>query len=283
LDYREFGKTGFKVSSIGMGTYYGVMSRVFAGAVGHRSAENDKLKVLRRGIELGMNLIDTAEVYGTEELVGEAINGQKRDDLFIATKVWPSHLHYDDVLRSASSSLTKLKLAFVDLYQIHWPDGRIPIKETMRAMDRLVDEGKVRYVGVSNFSVAQTKEAQEALSKHDLASNQVEYSLLARGIEEDLLPYCKSSGIAVLAYRPLAHGALANPSGRLESVMKEISRAHNGRTSAQIALNWLLTRGENVFPIPRASRLEHVMEDAGASGWRLGEGEVSALLGATRQ
>ncbi len=283
MDYREFGKTGFKASSIGMGTYYGVISSVFSGAVGHQRIGNDKVAALKKGIELGMNLIDTAEVYQTEELVAEAIHGEKRDELFVATKVWPSHLHYDDVLRSASSSLSKLRLTYVDLYQIHWPNGKIPVKETMRAMERLVDEGKVRSIGVSNFSVAQTKEAQEALSKRDLASNQVEYNLCARDIEEDLLPYCRLNGIAVLAYRPVAHGSLANPGSRLESVMDDVSKAHGGKTKAQISLNWLLTKGENVFPIPRASRVEHVVEDAGASGWRLDDGEVSALLAAARR
>jgi diketogulonate reductase-like aldo/keto reductase len=280
LDYREFGRTSFKASSIGMGTYYGVMSRVFSGDARQQHFQKDKLMALRKGIELGMNLIDTAEVYQTEELVGEAVQGQNRDELFVATKVWSSHLHYEDVLRSAGASLSKLGLNYVDLFQIHWPNDKIPIGETMRAMERLIVEGKVRFIGVSNFSVAQTKEAQEALSKHDLTSNQVEYSLLARDIEDDLLPYCKSNGVAVLAYRPVAHGSLANPGGKLESVMNDVAMSHGGKTKVQVALNWLLARGENIFPIPRASRIEHVVEDAGAAGWRLDQSEVSRLLAA---
>ena len=280
LDYHEFGGTSFKVSCIGMGTYYGVLSGAFSGATGRQQFWDEKAAALKKGIELGMNLIDTAEVYQTEKLVGEVIRNERRDEMFIATKVWSSHLHYDDMLKSARASVSKLELTYVDLYQIHWPNGKIPIGETMRAMEKLVDEGKIRFIGVSNFSTAQTKEAQESLSKHRLISNQVEYNLMTRDVERDLLPYCKSNGIAVLAYRPLAHGSLTKPNGRLGVTMEEISKRHERKTPAQIALNWLLARRENVFPIPRASRLEHVVEDAGATGWSLDEGEVTALLAA---
>jgi len=276
MEYRDFGRTGFKVSCVGMGTYYGVLTSMLPGVARGRT-DNDQVIALRKGIELGMNLIDTAEAYQTEEVVAEAIRGLKRDELFIATKVWPSHLHHDDVLKSANASLSKLNSKYIDLYQIHWPNSKVPIRETIGAMEELLGDGKVRQIGVSNFSVEQMKEAQEALSKHDLASNQVEYNLLARSVEVDVLPFCKSNGIAVLAYRPLGRGVLARPNGVLKPLIEEISRKHDGRTPAQIAVNWLLARCDSVFPIPRASSVEHVVEDAGATGWKPDEDEVYAL------
>jgi diketogulonate reductase-like aldo/keto reductase len=277
MEYRTFGRTGYKVSSIGMGTYYGVLTRFLPASADRPRPSDGRVAALKKGIELGMNLIDTAEAYQTEGIVSEAIRGLKRDDLFIATKVWPSHLHRDDVLKSADASLSNLRSTYIDLYQIHWPNGKIPIRETMGAMEKLVNDGKVRQIGVSNFSVAQMKEAQEALSKCDLASNQMEYSLMARDIEAEVLPFCKENDIALLAYRPVAHGALAEPKGGLKLLIEDISRKHGGRTPAQIALNWLLTRGDNVVPIPRASRIEHVVEDAGATGWQLDQEEISSL------
>jgi len=277
MEYREFGKARAKVSAIGMGTYYDVLGLAEARILGAPLAREDKVAALRKGIELGINLIDTAEVYGTEPLVAEAIKGHEREELFIATKVSPHHLRYDDVLRAAQGSLERLQSRYIDLYQVHWPNPRVPILETMRAMEKLVDEGKVRYLGVSNFPLPLMKGAEEALSRHELASNQVEYNLKVRDIEADLLPYCDRNGIAVIAYRPVAHGALANPSGRLREVMDDISREHRGKTPAQIALNWLLNKGKVVFPIPRASRSERALENAGAVDWSLDAEDIRRL------
>ena len=276
-DYREFGRTKVKLSAIGMGTYYDVSWIMSSRLLSHREGREEKIAALKRGIELGINLIDTAEMYDTEPLVAEAIHGHKRDALFIATKVWSTHLKYNQVLKAAQRSLAKLQCDYIDLYQIHWPNPMVPIKETMKAMERLVDDGKVRHIGVSNFSLSQLKEAEEALSKHELASNQVQYSLKVRKIEDDLLPYCERNNIAILAYRPVAHGALANPSGKLKTVMDEISRKHHGKTPAQIALNWLVNKSKIVFPIPRASRPERVVENVGAVGWNLDQDDLLKL------
>jgi len=260
-----------------MGTYYDVSWIMASRLFSHREGREDKVAALKRGIELGINLIDTAEMYDTETLVAEAIRGCKRDALFIATKVWSTHLRYNQVLKAAERSLAKLQCDYIDLYQIHWPNPIVPIKDTMRAMEKLVDEGKVKYIGISNFSLSQMKEAEAALSKHELASNQVQYSLVARKIETDLLPYCDRNNIAVLAYRPIAHGALANPSGKLSEIVDEISRKHGGKTPAQIALNWLVNKSKMVFPIPRASRPERVMENMGTVGWNLDSGDLIKL------
>ncbi|MCP8312507.1 MAG: aldo/keto reductase, partial [Candidatus Methylarchaceae archaeon HK02M1] len=277
MEYREFGRAKIKVSTIGMGTYYDILWIATSYILSYQLSKEDKITALKKGIELGINLIDTAEIYETESLIAEAIKDYKRDELFITTKVSPTHLKYEKVLKAAQRSLEKLQCSYIDLYQIHWPNPLVSIKETMRAMENLVDEGKVRYIGVSNFSLSQTKDAEEALSKHELVSNQVEYSLKVRKIEVDMLPYCDSNNIVILAYRPVAHGALANPSGRLKVAMNEISQKHGGKTPAQIALNWLLNKSEVVFPIPRASKLKRVMENAGAVGWRLDSKDLTKL------
>jgi diketogulonate reductase-like aldo/keto reductase len=171
-----------------MGTYYDASWIAASRLSGHQQGREDKIAALRSGIELGINLTDTAEIYETELLVAEAIKGYRRDALFIATKVWSTHLKYDQVLKAAQRSLERLQCSYIDLYQIHWPNPLVSIKETMKAMETLVDDGKVRYIGVSNYSLSQTKQAEEALSEYELISKQVEYSLKVREIEADLLP-----------------------------------------------------------------------------------------------
>ena len=277
MEYRDFGRTKVKVSAIGMGTYYDVSWTMASRLLSHRQGREDKIAALKSGIEIGINLIDTAEMYDTEPLVAEAIRGFNRDAVFIATKVWSTHLKYQQVLKAAKRSLEKLQCSYIDLYQIHWPNPLVPIKDTMRAMEKLVDDGTIRYIGVSNFSLSQMKEAAEALSKHELVSNQVEYSLKVRKIEDGVLQYCDRNSIVVLAYRPLAHGTLANPSGKLKTVEDEISRKHHGKTPAQIALNWLVNKSKIVFPIPRASRPERIIENMGALGWNLDPDDLTRL------
>jgi diketogulonate reductase-like aldo/keto reductase len=228
---------------------------------------------LRVGVSLGARLIDTAEMYGTEEEVGRAVEGLT--DVLIATKVSAHHLHHDDVIRAAEASLRRLKVKTIDLYQVHWPNSRIPIQETMRAMEELVKAGKIRYVGVSNFSVPELEEAREALASGEIVSNQVEYSLLSREIEADILPYCARERITVIAYSPLARGRLA--SGRDEGTrfLERIGEKY-GKTASQVALNWL-TSQDGVVVIPKANSVEHVREDVGASGWRLSSNDFDAI------
>ena len=153
----------------------------------------------------------------------------------------------------------------MDLYQVHFPNARVPIEETMGAMEEMKDKGKLLSIGVSNFSLQQTKDANAALKKSQLASNQVQYSLVHREIEADLLPYCESNKISIICYYPLGHGKLtgAGPRSKMEAICKSYSK-----TPAQVALNWLVS-GRNVFAIPRASRAEHVRENLGASGWEM--------------
>jgi len=269
MEYHEFGNTGFKVSDVGMGTYYGASHLAISLVLRHQGGRASKIAALSKGLELGINLIDTAEIYQTEDIVADAIKDHEREGLFLSTKVLLTHLRYQSVLKAAENSLKRLRCSYIDLYQIHQPNRMVPIEETMRAMEKLVEEGKVRHIGVSNFSLEQMRKAEEALSKNNLASNQVEYSLKVRTVESDLLRYCEQKRIAILAYRPIAQGALADPKGQLRMVMDEISQEYGGKTPAQIALNWLMGKSRMVFPIPRASRPERVIENAGSTGWSL--------------
>ncbi len=262
MEFKELGATAVRIPEIGLGTWQ------------YRSGPEP----LQKGIALGAFLIDTAEMYGTEGIVGQAIR-DRRDRAFIATKVSGDHLGYDDVLRAAEGSLRRLRIAQIDLYQIHWPDPHVPIRETMRAMEELVDAGKVRFIGVSNFCVREMEEAQAAMKRHRIESNQVEYSLLDRSIEGDLLPYCEAQRITILAYTPLAKGKLAAKRSLTYRRGFDMLRtvAHDaGKTPVQIALNWCISRPA-VVAIPKAGSVEHVVEDCGASGWRLSPAQLDAL------
>jgi len=260
-----------------MGTYYDP-SFIIASLLLHRQLRREeKVAALKKGLDLGINLIDTAEVYQSESIVADAIEGHQREDLFIATKVFWTHLKYNSVLKAAEKSLKRLNCSYIDLYQIHFPNSFVPIQETMKAMEKLVEEGKVRYLGLSNFSLEQMKKAEEALTDNKIASNQVEYNLTVRGIENDLMSYCEGKDIVILPYRPIAHGSLASPQGELKSAMEVISKRHDGKTPAQLALNWLLAKSKLIFPIPRASRPERVMENVGSIGWSLDGEDVRNL------
>src|SRR5262245_30548696 len=174
VQLKPLGNTGAVVPEIGLGVWK------YRGGV----------EPLRRGIELGAFFIDTAEMYRTEDVVGQAVKGI-RDQVFIATKVSGSHLRHDDVLRAADASLRELETDYIDLYQVHWPNSSVPIKETMQAMATLVDRKQAKYIGVSNFSTRELREAQAALRNYPIVSNQVLYNLNDREIERDLLPYCQ--------------------------------------------------------------------------------------------
>jgi diketogulonate reductase-like aldo/keto reductase len=278
VEFKRLGKTNVEIPVIGLGTWGmgGFSNR-------HLGGEDKAVRALRLGLELGMRLIDTAEMYAhghSEEVVGMAI-GEERESVFVATKVSAENLRYEGVLRSCEASLKRLNTNYVDLYQVHWPNSRIPISETMKAMEKLVDVGKVRHIGVSNFSVSQTREAQEALSKNSLASNQVEYNLVERSIEEDLLPYCAKEQVTIIAYSPVARGHI--PGGGREErwrLLDDVARRYS-KTRTQVALNWLICK-EPVVAIPKAGNLEHVKENAGSVGWRLRKEDQDMLEKAFR-
>lgn len=264
MDYRPLGRTGERIPIVGMGTYS------LGNSEGNQRMQ--EIKALQRGIELGMKFIDTAEMYGhgrSETLVGKAIE-DSREDVFLATKVSPEHFGYDDVIKSCEASIQRLGVKFVDLYQLHWPSPRIPIQETMRAMEELVATGKTRYVGVSNFSVEQTMQAQESLPRSELVSNQVRYSITSRSIEADILPFCEKEKIAVIAYSPLDTGNIP-----ISRIPKDILEKYD-MTPAQLMLNWV-TYPDSVVTIPKAGRVSHVEENAKAVDMRISKSDYQAL------
>jgi diketogulonate reductase-like aldo/keto reductase len=250
MNQKELGKTGIQLPEIGLGTWQ------YRGGV----------EPIRKAIVVGSSLVDTAESYCTEEIVGEAVK-QLRNCVFIATKVSPRHFRHPDVLMAADKSLERLRTDYIDLYQLHWPNYAVPIEETMGAMEELVDKGKIRYIGVSNFSVSQLRKAQVALSKYHVASNQVCYSLVDRSVEVSLLRYCAENKITVIAYSPLGHGINYIKEKDPRAILSKVAGLA-GKTEAQVALNWCIWR-ENVIAIPKASSVDHVVQNCHASGWRL--------------
>ncbi len=259
---RPFGATGVDVSVIGQGTW----------KMGERRAEaRQEVAALRLGIELGMTHIDTAEMYadgGAERVVGEAIRG-RRDRVFVATKVLPQNASYAGTIKACEQSLRALGTDHVDLYLLHWWSDTHPIAETMRAMETLVSRGLTRFIGVSNFDPDQMAKAQAALATERLACNQVEYHLRERAIEADVLPWCERRGVAVVGYTPLARG------GFKKDVVEAIAGRH-GRTPRQVALNFLVRRPA-LFTIPKASRVAHVRENAGALDFTLTRADLAAI------
>ncbi len=236
--------------------------------------------VLARAIELGAHLIDTAESYnasGDEPGVAESNVGRELREAgaaaLVATKVSAQNLRYDSVISHALASRERLGIEVIDLYQIHSPSGTIPITETMRAMEQLVADGVIRYIGVSNFSVQQMEDASDALESSPLVANQVPYSVLDRRIEADVLPYCQAHDITVIAFAPLALGRVA--AGPDATVIRQVAEGA-GKTPAQVAIRWLLDH-DNVIAIPKTERPERVDELCGAAGWTLTAEQRQAL------
>lgn len=232
------------------------------------------VSILKQGLDLGIKLIDTAELYGeglTEEIVGRAIKGRRREGVFIITKVWKTNLRYPDVLAAAEKSLGRLGTDYIDLYLIHWPNEEVPLSETMKAFEDLIASKKVRHIGVSNFSAALMKEAQSHLRKTVLSANQIEYSLLERSAEKEVIPFCKENGIQVIAHRPLAKGRMALEQNEL---LVALSKKYQ-KTPIQIALNWLIS--QNIIVIPKTSNNKHLEEICGAVGWKLEEDDIKLL------
>ena len=262
MELKRLGQTEVMIPEIGLGAWK------YRGGT----------EPLRRGVELGAFLIDTAEIYGTEDVVGQAID-DIREQVFLASKVSGQHLRYDEVMRAAENSLRRLNVDCIDLYQVHWPNTQVPIRETMRAMEALVDIGQVKYIGVSNFSAVELRDAQAVMEHHPIVSNQVLYNLNRRQIERDLLPYCQEQNITVIAYTPLDDGRLArrqrlsrrNGTKALEQIAAEVDKS-----MAQVALNWCTARS-NVIAIPKSDRIERVTENCRASGWRLTPDQMQRL------
>jgi diketogulonate reductase-like aldo/keto reductase len=216
----------------------------------------EEIDALRLGIDLGMTLIDTAEMYadgGAEELVGEAIEG-RRHEVFLVSKVLPQNATRRGTIAACERSLRRLGVDEIDLYLLHWR-GMVSLDETLDGFGRLIDAGKIRYWGVSNFDVADMEELIDLPDAGEVATDQVLYNLARRGIEHDLLPRCRRSGLPIMAYSPIEQGRLLP-----HPALKAVAARHPGATPAQVALAWVL-RQEGVCAIPQASKREHVHEN----------------------
>lgn len=241
----------------------------------------EEIDAIKKALDLGYNHIDTAEMYGSghsEELVGKAIKEYERESLFITTKVLPEHLRYNQLIKAAEGSLKRLGTDYIDLYLIHVPNPKIPIKETMEAMDDLLRQKKIRYIGVSNFSVEQLKEARK-YTKNKIVNNQIEYNLLTRhsgmynsDIEKEIISFCQENDIIITAWAPLAKGRLIREKPKL---LEEIA-ANYKKTPVQTAINWLISK-KNIITIPKSTNINHLKENLGALGWKLSEEDMKKL------
>jgi len=228
-------------------------------------------EALRTGLTLGMTLIDTAEVYGSEEFIGRAIGGQ-RDRVFLVSKVWQTHVAGDGIARACEASLTRLGTDHLDLYLLHWPQKAVGLPSIVAAFESLRAKGKIRAWGVSNFTVLDMEELFRVPDGDRCATDQVPYSISDRRIERDLLPWCERHGMPVMAYSPLG-GAGAKVLS--DPTLARIAAAH-GCSAAAVALAWTI-RGGNVIAIPESGSVAHVKENAVALSLTLTPQELQAL------
>jgi diketogulonate reductase-like aldo/keto reductase len=273
----KFNNEDKSVSPVGIGTYYDPSWIAVAKILKIRKSRKQKVDAIRTALGSGINFIDTAEMYQTEPLVREAIQGYNREDLFIATKVLPTHYSYEKVIKSFNRSAKNLGVKYIDLYQLHMQSSYSKIQEALRAMEYLMDQGKIRHIGISNFDLDHTKKASEFLKKHEISATQMNFNVAHRNIEKDIIPYCKENGISILAYFPLSHGKLVTSEGMGKEVIETITKNHGPKTIPQIVLNWFISKYDFVYPIPRASNPQHVRENSGAMGWRMNEDEIRML------
>ncbi|MEQ1616548.1 MAG: aldo/keto reductase [Hyphomicrobiaceae bacterium] len=253
---------GVQVPALGLGTWHmGDSSRT-------RSAE---VKALQRGLDLGLTLIDTAEMYaegGAEEVVGEAIVG-RRDQVYLVSKVYPHNASRAGVVAACARSLKRMKVEHIDLYLLHWR-GQFPLTETVEAFERLKSAGKIGAWGVSNFDSDDIEELAEVAEPQACLTDQVLYHLGSRGIEFDLIPACRRDGISIMAYSPLGQGTVLDDPG-----LVAIAKAR-GLATATIALAWVL-RHPNVIAIPKSSSIAHVEANAAAQDLVLTADELATL------
>ena len=263
IERRPFGREGPPVPILGQGTW-SIDDAHRPTAVG----------ALRRGLDLGMTHIDTAEMYGdAENVVGEAIAG-RRDEVFLVSKVLPSHASRDGTVAACERSLKRLRTDRLDGYLLHWP-GAHPLEDTFAGFERLREQGKILSWGVSNFDVPGLEAAWRAGGEGRIACNQVLYHLEERAIEHAVLPWCEAHGVAVVAYSPFGHGRFPGPLTPGGRVLAEIAADH-GATARQVALRFLVRR-PSCFTIPKASSPEHAADNAGAGALQLTEADLARI------
>jgi diketogulonate reductase-like aldo/keto reductase len=267
----ELAKTGEPISVIGQGTW-GI------NRVKSNQYYNQWKQSLRKGIELGMNHIDTAEAYGfgkAEAIVGEVAAEYSRDDLFITSKLFPVHFTHNRMKKAAYNSLRRLALDHFDLYLVHWPSPLTSIEKHMKALEELVKEGKTRYIGVSNYSVDQFTAAQHALKSEELVTNQVAAHVRNQNHIHTSLPYYREKGVTMTAYSPLGHRGFKTLRGELREPLERIAESHKA-TIQQIAIAWLINM-DGVITIPKALQVTHIEANAAAADITLTPEEMKML------
>jgi diketogulonate reductase-like aldo/keto reductase len=265
MQRRLFGPTGCEVAMIGMGTWYF-----------EQADRRTAVASLQRGLDLGMNHIDTAEMYGSgvaEQIIGEAIAG-RRDEVFLVSKVLPHNASRTGTRTACERSLARLHTDRLDCYLLHWR-GSHPLAETIGAFEELRRDGKIRSWGVSNFDVRDLGEVLAIAGEERLACNQVLYHLLERSIESSVIPWCEQHGVAVVAYSPFGHSRFPGPQTAGGRVLTEIAAAHNA-TPRHVALAFLARR-PLMFAIPKSANLDHVEENAAAGDLHLSDQELARI------
>lgn len=266
MKYQKLGKSKIKINSIGLGTNF---------VKDIRKDEKNLIYLLQKALDLKINFFDTAESYHTgysENLIGKAFKKQ-RDKVIFSTKFSSEHCGYKEVLKSADGSLKRLQTDYIDLYQIHWPNSVIPIEQTLKALEKLVRDGKVINIGVCNFSLRQLKNVQ-AESRLSIVSLQTEYNLIERSIERDLLPYCERNKIITIAYTPLNSGNILK-NEKYSKLLLNIAKKYN-KTPSQIILNFLISH-PSVVAIPATTNLIHLEENARANEFMLEKDDVELI------
>jgi diketogulonate reductase-like aldo/keto reductase len=263
MKLKKFGTTGHDVSVIGQGTWYI-----------DRGDRKSAVAALRRGLDLGMTHIDTAEMYGDAELViAEAIAG-RRDETYLVSKVLPSNASRRGTITACERSLSRLKTDHLDCYLLHWR-GSYPLAETVEAFDQLVGAGKIRSWGVSNFDAGDLDELLDVAGKGKIACNQVLYHLQERAIEHAVMPWCAKHNVAVVAYSPFGHNDFPDSRSKGGAVLQTVAKRH-GVSTRQVALAFL-GRDAHVFSIPKSSNADHAAENAAAGDLTLGAEDIAAL------
>ena len=298
MKFRKLGQSDLNCSVIGLGTWG------MAGSFWGKVDDDQSIATIRAGLEAGINLIDTAPVYGdghSEEVVGRALEGLKREDIVLATKCGRFTCETEKIRQELETSLKRLKTDYIDLYQVHWPDDKVPFEETFGELENMRKQGKIRYIGVSNFSVEQTEEASKYCQ---IVSTQPQYSLLVRDIEKDILLYCVEKNIGILSYGSIGAGALTGKfkekpvfkedderasfytffqeqnwpkTKQMIDTLEEIAASH-GKPTVHAAINWVLKQKGISVALVGARTPEQVRMNAQAADWELTDEENAKIL-----
>ena len=268
---RRLGDTLVWIPPVGQG-----MTQTGGGKGALTESDRERIRVLRIGIDLGLTLIDTAEMYGGgrgEELAGHAVKGI-RDQVFLTSKFNPSNSSRESVTAAVDRSLKRLQTDYLDLYQIHWPAPETPLEETLGAMQDLVRLGKVRYIGVSNFTLAELEHAKSEGVAPEIVSNQMEYNLFQRDIEREMLPYCDRTSTTLLAYSPF-DGSSRLQTGKRLAALEELAIKHN-RSVPEITLRWILTR-PSVVALVKSATEDHIKANSQIMEFELSSEEIESI------